>query len=122
SIESSLVYSIEWMRTARQPGSMRGIERRAAYEKEIKVDPSVFEYLYVEETKDRQLKKFEQERLDYVLSKLSKREREVYILLKGKGYSQYYAAEILGISRGALQTIYKRAQNKIDNHVKNMVF
>jgi positive control factor len=121
SIEDSLKYAIEWMKTARQPGTRRGVENLAAYQREVSVDPSYFEYVESQSWEDnRELEQLDRERLDYIFSKLTKREAEIFILLKGKGHSQYYAAELLGISRGALQTIYKRAQSKIDLMVRNM--
>jgi len=36
---SNLQYSIEWLSTGRRPGATRGIENRAAYEREIPFEP-----------------------------------------------------------------------------------
>lgn len=115
-MKRDLEYAIEWMTTARRPGAKRGIDnRRAYYEKEQPMDPNCFEYIEFQTWKEPTLSKLDKERLDYVLSILSPREKEVYILLEAKGFSQYAAAELLCISRGALQTIYKRAKKKIEN-------
>ncbi|MEF7566016.1 sigma-70 family RNA polymerase sigma factor [Bacillus infantis] len=120
SMEDSLKYAIEWMKTARQPGTRRGVENLAAYQREVSVDPSHFEYMECTSWEDRELSELERERLEYVLSKLSKREKEVYVMAAGKGYSQYYIAEILNISRGAVKIIYKRAKLKIESMVRVM--
>lgn len=114
-MKSDLEYAIEWMTTARRPGAKRGIDnRRAYYEKEQPMDPSCFEYIEVQKWEEPTLSKLDKGRLEYALSILSPREKEVYILLEAKGFSQYKAAELLCISRGALQTIYKRAKKKME--------
>lgn len=37
-------YVIRWLEKGREPGAMRGVERRAAYQREIPVDPHLFPF------------------------------------------------------------------------------
>ncbi|AMW99320.1 sigma factor-like helix-turn-helix DNA-binding protein [Rummeliibacillus stabekisii] len=120
---SNLDYSIKWMSTGRKPGSLRGAERRAAYEREKPFDPIIMqhyfrsnqpEYPWDTRTMHESLLSVDEHQiLDYVLRPLTEREREVYTLARGKCKSQYEIAEMLFITRNTVKTILRRAECKI---------
>ncbi|MHB8171231.1 MAG: sigma factor-like helix-turn-helix DNA-binding protein [Thermincolia bacterium] len=51
--------------------------------------------------------------LDDILAMLTPKEREVYVMVKGHGYSWEYTARILGVTKSSVQTYLDRAQEKI---------
>lgn len=120
---SNLEYSIKWMSTGRKPGSTRGAERRAAYEREKPFDPIIMQHYFRSNqpeypwdsrtTYESLLSIDEHQVLDYVMRPLSKREREIYMLARGKCKSQYEIAEMLYLSRSTVKTLLKRAECKI---------
>lgn len=40
---SDLQYALEWLKTAKWPGNRRGVERRAAYQCMLPVDPQLLQ-------------------------------------------------------------------------------
>lgn len=120
---SNLDYSIRWMSTGRKPGSVRGVERRAAYEREKPFDPIIMQRYFrsnqpeypwdTRKSYESLLSIDEHEVLDYVMKPLTEREREVYTLARGKCKSQYEIADMLYLSRNTVKTILKRAECKI---------
>ncbi|NGP60074.1 sigma-70 family RNA polymerase sigma factor [Paenibacillus thiaminolyticus] len=118
-------YDIEWMETGRRPGNKRGIERRAAYQRERPVDPLKLQ-AYIAKTSaggtvqaDR-ITDRERERIDFALGQLSPREREVYSMVEGNGMSYAEVAEILGIHRGSVQSFLEEAREKMRYHSKQV--
>lgn len=61
----------------------------------------------------RRLSEDELQLLDDVMGKLSQRQREVYTMVKGFGYSTAYAAELLIISENSAKLHLRRAKVKI---------
>lgn len=117
SIVGDLQYAIRWMRSGREPGSIRGIERRAAYQREIPFDPLWFqieEYcqsLYPASGKELpEPRRFE---VEEALRSLSPREKEVYELSRGEGFTSEEIGEMLGIKSGTVRTMIRRAEGKI---------
>lgn len=120
-IISDLEYAIEWMTTARQPGTKRGVDnRRAYYQNEFPLDPSYFEFIEGQKWKETKITKLNKLRIDFVLSFLSEREKEVYILYNRQMYSYSNIADLLKIKKGTVQKIYERADKKIKNILGNM--
>lgn len=95
---SDLKFALSWMRRGRRPGSLRGIDRQKVYHRTATV-----ELLEPEE---------ELELLDILLS-MSIRERQCYLLHFSQGLTQNEIADILKLSRGAVQTFLKRAKRKV---------
>ena len=122
SWKRNLEYSITWMKTGHRPGLKRGIERRAAYQNEKPVDPllmqryfrsSINPYDWDQEEKEYVITPSEQEILNEAMSVLSEKEREVYILARGNGHSQYKVAEMMKLSRSSVRNMLERADKKI---------
>ncbi|RAP29140.1 hypothetical protein C2W64_04087 [Brevibacillus laterosporus] len=121
---SDVEYVIEWLETGRRPKSKRGIERRAAYQREKLVDPIRMQAFVFRGTAGSpcNLTEWEKEQLEDALCCLSPREKECYILTHGEGFSFEETARFLCISRSSVQTLVTRAQNKIANRVVSSLF
>ena len=111
---SDLKYGLEWMQTGRRPGNKRGIERRAAYQREQPLDP-LWMQAYVANTSTSHcgISAQERERIDEALKMLTAREKEVYLLVRGEAYSRNEAARLLGVKKGTVNNILKRCDEKI---------
>jgi hypothetical protein len=82
-------YVIEWLETGRRPGNRRGIERRAAYEREKPMDPIRMQAFVARSTAGSpcNLTEWERFQLEDALSSLTERERECYVLTHGECFS-----------------------------------
>ncbi|MCR8983213.1 sigma factor-like helix-turn-helix DNA-binding protein [Brevibacillus laterosporus] len=117
---SSVDFIIEWIKTGKRPGKKRGIERRAAYEREILVDPITIQS-YVNNGvagSPANITDSQRKELEEALSILSKREKECYTLAHGRGFTQYEVANLLLISRGTVDKYIRRAQEKISRYLQ----
>jgi positive control factor len=117
-------YVIEWLETGRRPGNRRGIERRAAYEREKPMDPVRMQAFVARSTAGSpcNLTEWERFQLEDALSSLTERERECYVLTHGECFSFEETARLLGISKSSVQTHVKRAQEKIRERVVTSLF
>lgn len=111
-------YVVEWLNTGRRPDNRRGIERRAAYQREILTDPIILQRAAIPavnraERASSRLTNSERMLLEQALSVLSCREKECYEMVYGQGYSLQEAAEMLGISKSSAALYVRRAQKKI---------
>jgi len=133
-MESDLEFAIKWMKTGRMPGSRRGAERRAAYERELPADPHRMEMTgkyfrpagaaYIIEPvsnygiEESEIDEDDRETIrlfiDDILSCLSEREREVFELRHVGGLEYHEIAEELGISVGRVQKSLWLAKEKIE--------
>src|SRR5690606_5909976 len=122
------------METGRMPGSRRGAERRAAYERELPADPHRMEMTgkyfrpagatYIIEPvsnygiEEPEIEEDDRETIllfiDDILSCLSEREREVFELRHAGGLEYHEIAEELGISVGRVQKSLWLAKEKIE--------
>jgi len=132
SMASDLKYSLEWMRTGRRPGNRRGIERRAAYQRERAFDPILMQryfrstdetvYEWDKHVQQHTIGEWEKIQLEAALSVLTKREKEIYLMSRGYCLSYSEIAGYLVISRSAVQTMIERAEKKIERQVKESIF
>jgi len=129
---SDLEYAIEWMKTSRMPGNRRGIERRAAYQREKPFDPLLMQkyfrskdeevYEWDDHVKEHKLSDWDMQRIDDALSVLTEKEKEVYLMSRGHCLSYTQIANYLCISRGAVQKMIERAEKKIAERIKESLF
>ncbi|MCK0471409.1 sigma factor-like helix-turn-helix DNA-binding protein [Halalkalibacter sp. APA_J-10(15)] len=111
---SDLRFTIEWMRVGHHPGHRRGIERRAAYQTEQPMDPLVMQSFVANQTSSNTgISEHQKEMIEEALSKLTNREKEVYLLVRGEAYSRSEAAKVLGVCKGTVNNIMKRCDQKI---------
>jgi positive control factor len=120
SMISDKVFEIEWMEKGRRPGSMRGAENLAAYQREISIDPNRFLHMQDIEPDvktDEEIKMLEDKVLD-LLWFLTKKEREVYMMANGYGHTVEQIAEYTTMASGTVSSLLNRARKKIRKNIK----
>jgi positive control factor len=128
---SDLEYAIEWMETSRMPGNRRGIERRAAYQREKSFDPLLMQkffrsseptYEWDNHERESVITEWDRQRIEDALSVLTKREREVYLMSRGYCLTYSEIANYLCISSSSVQTMVERAEKKIKKRITESLF
>ncbi|MDZ5607043.1 sigma-70 family RNA polymerase sigma factor [Bacillus pseudomycoides] len=128
---SDIRYALEWMRTAKQPGTKRGIERRAAYQRDKLVNPLLMQrYLRSTETlyewddkpKESVISEWERIKLDDALSTLTEYEKEIFVMYKGGMFTQEEIAKLMEVTRSTIQQILRRADKKIAKQLSESLF
>ncbi|AYK05307.1 sigma factor-like helix-turn-helix DNA-binding protein [Brevibacillus laterosporus] len=123
-IISDVEYVIEWLETGRRPESKRGIERRAAYQREKLVDPIRMQAFVFRGTagSPANISEWESLQIEDALCVLSVRERECYLLAHGEGFSHSQIAQMLNITVSSVETYIKRSQLKVSKRIMNSLF
>lgn len=129
---TDLEYAIEWMESGRRPGNKRGIERRAAYQRERAFDPLLMqkyfrstddiEYEWDNSNKEDLISEWDQERIEDALSVLTKREKEIYLMSRGYSIRYKDIAKYLDISISTVKTNIQRAEMKIGQRIIESLF
>ncbi|MED0983023.1 sigma-70 family RNA polymerase sigma factor [Bacillus paramycoides] len=129
---SDLEFTIEWLRTGRRPGNRRGIERRAAYQRERACDPLLMQryfrsmndnlYEWDDHQQEHVISEWDKIRLEDVLSLLTEREKEVYLMSRGYCLTYREIAKYLMISCSTIQTLIERAEKKIARQLNESLF
>jgi len=112
SMISDMSFSIDWMKKGRRPGNLRGIDRRSAYQRRALLDMDLFPSLDIE-PEERTLDQEEKRAIINMLSDLSHRERQCYLLHMANGMSMQEIAVELDIKKPTVQKFIERAKNKI---------
>lgn len=130
-IISDLEYALEWMETGNRPGNKRGIERRAAYQRERPFDPLLMQryfrsqedtYEWDDHMKEDVITSWDKDRIDDALSVLTSREKEIYLMSRGYGLLYKDIARMLGIKISTVKTNIKRAEMKITKQISESLF
>jgi RNA polymerase sigma factor (sigma-70 family) len=121
---SDCEYVIEWLSTGKMPGNRRGIERRAAYQREKLMDPLRMQAYVQGNTagSPSNISEGQRFRIEEALRRLSDRERECYVMAHGQCFSFSYIADLLKISKGSVENYVKRAQAKISQDLEDNLF
>lgn len=129
---SDLEFALTWMQTGRITNSQRGIERRAAYQRERVVDPLLMQrffrsmdndvYEWDNHVQEHVLGEWEKIQLEDALSVLTEREKEVYLMSRGYCLTYSEIACYLVVSRSTVQTLVERAERKIALQIKESLF
>lgn len=113
-------FVVQWLETGRQPGNMRGIERRSVYELTTLVDPTndkdpSLSYNPFDEPKNKTDEERKKEALlvENILLNLSNREREIFVMRYERLMKRREIAEELGITVGTVAQTLKRAEEKL---------
>ena len=124
SMIESMTFSLEWMTTGRQPGTYRGVDEKAVYQRRsyenIDLIPDIAEQLESDDINKKHLFMSREEKviMTDILASFSLRERQCYILHVAQGMSWSKIADELGVSKSMVQQSIKRARKKIDSRIK----
>ncbi|MCA1042936.1 sigma-70 family RNA polymerase sigma factor [Bacillus toyonensis] len=129
---SDLEFTLEWLRTGRRPGNRRGIERRAAYQRERACDPLLMQryfrgtdnhiYEWDDHHQEHIIGEWDKIRLEDALSLLTAREKEVYFMSRGHCLTYKEIAKCLKLSCSTVQTMIERAEKKIVRQIDESLF
>lgn len=118
SMIDSMTYSINWMKTGRQPDVYRGIDRKNKYRVKLYDDmdviPDISEQL---EREPLYLTQEQRRTLLMVFKNLSHRERQCYIMYEAENLSMQKIANRLGIKKRTVQQYIERAREKVEKIV-----
>lgn len=117
-------YAAEWLTTSRRPGSKRGIERRATYQRDKLMDPIRMQAFVQRSTagSPANLSDWQIFQIEEAMSALSERERECYVLHHGMCFSYQQIADMLLLKKGTVQSYIDSAQQKIDHEKLTNLF
>jgi positive control factor len=120
---SDLEYAIEWIQSGRRPYNRRGIERKAAYQRERPMDPLIMQNYFANQTVGNVgITEENRARIEDALSVLTEREREVYEMRRAGGLSHARIAELLHVSKSTIQDTLERAEKKIEERTIKSLF
>ncbi|HDR7876539.1 sigma-70 family RNA polymerase sigma factor [Bacillus mobilis] len=123
--------ALKWMRTGKEPGVKRGIERRAIYQREKKVNPLLMQkylrstetqYEWDQEKKESVITTWERIKLEDALSTLTEKEKEIFVMYKGGMFTQEEIAKMKGVTRSTVQQILRRSDRKIAKQLSESLF
>ncbi|MED0680240.1 sigma-70 family RNA polymerase sigma factor [Aneurinibacillus thermoaerophilus] len=142
SMISDLRYALEWLNTGRRPGNRRGVERLAAYQREKPFDPlSIQQYFdsnygntygfigsfigtsvpdlwgFDHIVPTNKISKHDEDRIADALSVLTEREKEIYVMSRGRCLPYKEIAHYLKISEGTVKATVYRAEKKISKYI-----
>ena len=121
----SLGYSIKFMEMGKNPDCRRGITRRSDLKREVPMDPRsrVFVRAVALQSQSPEISKETQNAINdlgIVLKVLSPKERLAYSFVRSSGYSFQEAAELMKLKKTSVQTLVKRAEDKIYHMVSDL--
>lgn len=124
-MESDLVFAIDWMLTSRRPGSTRGIERRSFAQRTKVIDPFILQTYYSGESdvyrwdmkENEEAEKEKELNIEKTLATLTKKQRKIFMMIRGQGLNLVEAAAVLNISKQAAHKSLIRAERKISEYV-----
>lgn len=111
----SLSYSLEYMVKGREPGNRRAITRRSGTQREIPVSPENISFIRAAVLQRKladDLSEEQKELLADLLEILTPKEKEAFVMIRGNGYSFSEAAEIMKVTKGTVQNLVARAEEK----------
>lgn len=124
SMIESMTFSLDWMKTGRQPGTFRGVDEKAVYQKRsyenIDLIPDIAEQLESDDINKKHLFMTREEKVISadILASFSLRERQCYILHVAQKRSMSDIANELGVSKSMVQQSIRRAKKKINQRVE----
>lgn len=119
SMIADMSFSLEWMSTGRQPGTYRGVDEKAVYQRRsyenIDLIPDIAEQLEEDDINKKHLFMTREEKVIMadILASFSLRERQCYILHVAQKRSMGDIANELGVSKSMVQQSIRRAKKKV---------
>lgn len=120
SMIESMSFSLDWMTTGRQPGTFRGVDEKAVYQRRsyenIDLIPDIEAQLREESDINKKhlfMTKEEKIIMADILASFSLRERQCFILHVGQKMSMGEIADEIGVSKSTVQIYINRAKKKV---------
>lgn len=117
---TGISYIISYLEHGREPGNRRSITRYAGYQREVPVDPGDIDFIKRNvlapvwgKPKREELSSDQLELLEDLLARLTLRERDAFVMVRGRGYSYSEAAELMHVKKTSLQNMVERAEKKL---------
>ena len=115
-IISSSQFSIQWLKRGHEPKSGNPVSKLNYTQRTVTISDTdqVLNYM---NTIKHDFKEMDQEQLFDMrqrMHKLTNREYDVYVSIKGKGNTFEETAEYMAISKSSVQEYFKRAENKLE--------
>jgi positive control factor len=117
--------SLDWIRTGRDPRSYNGVDKAYCSTWTPELLATCSEGMYDEYQNNVEkiiLTRVQEEKLEDALCVLTANEKNVFMLHVIEGYSFQKIAELLGISKGSIQSYYKRSIDKIEHRKETSLF
>lgn len=111
-----MTFSLNWLKIGREPGNLRGIDRRSIYQRRVIMDMDLFPSLEIEPEQEELSDEDKQAIID-ILTTLSARERQCYVLYNAYEMSMSEVAAELKITKSSVQTFINRANGKINKKI-----
>lgn len=125
SMIADMSFSLEWLKTGRQPGVYRGVDEKSVYQRRsyenIDLIPDIEIQLREENDINKKhlfMTKEEKIILADILASFSLRERQCYILHVAQKRSMSDIANELGVSKSMVQQSIRRAKRKVQERVE----
>ena len=116
SMIRDISYSIDWLKIGREPGTLRGIDRRSVYQRRVLMDMDLYPSLEIE-PEQAEISKEDKQAMVNILMDLSLRERQCYILHNAYKMSMSEIAGEIGVSKSSVQKYINRAGEKIKKKI-----
>ena len=116
SMISDTEWAIGYMETGHIPETKWTVARWSKEDREVLFDPKVLDRCFRVPKDNPEVSEGVRFMLEHLLMCLSVREREAFVLIYGQGYSYQEAADFMGLSKGNIYTLIKRAEKKFANY------
>lgn len=116
SMVSSTEWAIRYMETGEIPGTKWSVARWSIEDREVLFDPQVLDRVFTLPAATPEVSEGVRLMLEHLMMCLSRREREAFMLIKGQGYSYSETAEHMGMSKGSVYNLIKRAEKKFGSY------
>lgn len=121
SMQADMTYVIDWLEKGRQPGTYRGAEVRSVYQIQYMEDmdliPDITNQI-AQEREELQMEDDQRKILAKLFIKLSRRERQCFIMHVGQRKTMQEVSEELGISKSSVQEYLERTRAKVKTVVQ----
>ncbi len=120
-------YTLQWLRTGRRPGSMRGIERRyriRTWDPEWieKYESKRSRHIIERDVTANELSKQDRFKIEEAMRELSERERQCFMMFNVDLMSLEEIAAELNLGKSTVQSYVDRAKEKIDQAKISNIF
>jgi len=125
-MQSDLEYAIQWIETGRQPGALRGIDRRSVYELTYHMDPAKLErfarFVNKNDEIEAPLSDKDKYRIEDALSVLTADEKEVFLMHHVQLLSIGEIAKLKKLAKSTIQKQLERGKKKITEQTSCSLF